>query len=115
MRLQLDRNFNYLSHNNINIIISYHVLCHCLVTGDANFSMDRTSLVVGGFTQPVVARALIEQPGSIEKGLAQRFLWMFPQPVFAEFASLEPIEEIFTDSLGNSVNVLAFTNNHNFY
>ena len=77
--------------------------------------MDRTSLVVGGFTQPVVARALIEQPGSIEKGLAQRFLWMFPQPVFAEFASLEPIEEIFTDSLGNSVNILAFTNNHNFY
>ena len=67
--------------------------------------MDRTSLVVGGFTQPVVARALIEQPGSIEKGLAQRFLWMFPQPVFAEFASLEPIDEKFTDSLGKNINI----------
>lgn len=68
--------------------------------------MDRTSLIVGGFTQPIVARGMIEQPGSIEKGLAQRFLWMFPQPVFAEFASLEPIDEEFTDSLGKNVNVL---------
>ena len=68
--------------------------------------MDRTSLVVGGFTQPVVARGPIEQPGSIEKGLAQRFLWMFPQPVFAEFASLEPIDEKFTDLLGKNTDVL---------
>ena len=64
--------------------------------------MDRTSLVVGGFTQPIVARGLIEQPGSIEKRLAQRFLWMLPQPVFAEFPSLELIDEKFTDSLGNN-------------
>lgn len=28
---------------------------------------------------------------------------MFPQPVFAEFASLEPIDEKFTDSLGKNV------------
>ena len=31
-----------------------------IVSGDANFEMERTALVVGGFTQPVVAKALIE-------------------------------------------------------
>jgi len=62
--------------------------------------MERTSLVVGGFTQPLVARSMIEQPGSTEKGLAQRFLWMFPQPVFEEFSQLEPIDETFTDLIG---------------
>ena len=63
--------------------------------------MERTSLVVGGFTQPIVARTMIEQPGSTEKGLAQRFLWIFPQPVFSEFSELEPIDETFTELLGN--------------
>ena len=62
--------------------------------------MERTSLVVGGFTQPIVARSMIEQPGSTEKGLAQRFLWLFPQPVFEDFSELEPINEIFTDKIG---------------
>ena len=33
-----------------------------LVSGDANFSMDRTALTVGGFTQPIVAKALVELP-----------------------------------------------------
>ena len=63
--------------------------------------MERTSLVVGGFTQPIVARSMIEQPGSTEKGLAQRFLWLFPQPVFEDFSKLEPISEIFTEKIGN--------------
>jgi len=70
-----------------------------IVTGEANFSMERTSLIVGGFTQPVVARQMIEQPGSTEKGIAQRFLWLFPKPVFEEFSTLEPIDEDFTKNL----------------
>lgn len=32
-----------------------------LVTADANFTMERTSLTVGVFTQPMVARQMIEQ------------------------------------------------------
>jgi len=61
--------------------------------------MERTSLVVGGFTQPVVARQMIEQPGSTEKGIAQRFLWLFPKPVFEDFGTLEPIDNDFTERL----------------
>lgn len=44
------------------------------VTGDANFSIESASLTVGGFSPRSVARALIEQPGSTEIGLAQRIL-----------------------------------------
>ncbi len=40
-----------------------------IVTGEANFTMATTSLVVGGFNQPSVARNLIELPGNTEKGL----------------------------------------------
>ena len=67
-----------------------------LVTGDANFNMPTTSLTVGGFNQPSVARALIELPGNAEKGLSQ----VFPEPVYAEFDSLEPINTDFTDKIG---------------
>lgn len=74
-----------------------------LVTGDANFAMERTSLTVGGFTQPMVARQMIEQQGSTEKGLAQRFMWMFPQPLFTKFSNLEPVDEKFMESLGTYV------------
>ena len=56
------------------------------VTGEANFTMEQTSLIVGGFTQPITARALIEQQGSAEKGLSQRFLGIFPKPRFAAAA-----------------------------
>jgi hypothetical protein len=73
---------------------------YCLVTGDANFSMRQTSLTVGGFSQPSVARTLIEQNGSAEIGLSQRFLWLFPKPSFARFNTLEPINERFTSNLG---------------
>lgn len=71
-----------------------------LVSGDANFSMDETNLVVGGFSQPSVARALIEFAGNTEKGFSQRFLWIFPQPSYAHFESLEPVDKQFTDQLG---------------
>ena len=62
--------------------------------------MDRTALTVGGFTQPSVARALIELPASIEKGLTSRFLWIFPKPSFAGFSTLELVEEEFSHYLG---------------
>ena len=65
------------------------------VSGEANFSMETTSLTVGGFNQPSFARALIETPGNAEKGLSQRFLWLFPKPVYGKFNSLEPINKEF--------------------
>ncbi len=64
--------------------------------------MERTALTVGGFTQPSVAKALIELPASVEKGLAQRFLWIVPPPSFAKFDELELIDEEFSDYLGKS-------------
>ena len=62
--------------------------------------MDRTSLTVGGFNQPAVARFLLEMPGNAEKGLSQRFLWLFPKPVYGEFKTLEPSDKKFTDKIG---------------
>ncbi len=73
-----------------------------LVTGDANFNMEKTSLTVGGFTQPIVANSIITMQGSAEKGLAQRFLWNIPKSVFREFATLEPVDAAFTDKLGEN-------------
>lgn len=64
--------------------------------------MERTSLTVGGFNQPAVARSLIELPGNAEKGLSQRFLWLFPKPVYGKFKSLEPVDETFTNKIGKS-------------
>ena len=74
-----------------------------LVTGDANFSMETTCLTVGGFSQPSVARSLIEQSGSAEIGLSQRFLWLFPQPSYCRFNTLEGVDKQFSDSLGEYV------------
>ena len=65
--------------------------------GDANFSMKTTSLTVGGFNQLAVARSLIELPGNAEKGVSQRFLWLFPRPVYGNFESLETIDTVFTE------------------
>ena len=62
--------------------------------------MVSTSLTVGGFNQPSVARTLIELPGNAEKGLSQRFLWLFPRPVYGHFDSLEPTEKTFTHRIG---------------
>ena len=71
-----------------------------VVTGDANFTMEATRLIVGGFNQPSVARCLIELPRNAEKGLSQRFLWLFPKPVYASWSELEPIDQNFYDTLG---------------
>ena len=62
--------------------------------------MKTTSLTVGGFNQPSVARSLIELPGNAEKGLSQRFLWLFPRPVYGNFDSLETIDSVFTGKIG---------------
>ena len=62
--------------------------------------MDSTCLTVGGFCQPSVARALIEQSDSAEIGLSQRFLWLFPQPTYARFHTLESVDTDFMDKLG---------------
>ena len=70
------------------------------MSGEANFHMQTTGLTVGGFTQPSVAKSLIELPQSVEKGLVQRFLWILPKPTYATFASLEPADEKFCDYLG---------------
>ena len=71
-----------------------------LVTGEANFSMDCTSLTIGGFTQPAVARPLIEMPANVEKGFSSQFLWYFPKPCYSKFETLEPVESDFTKALG---------------
>ena len=39
------------------------------VVGDTNFVMKSTQLTVGGFTQPCVARSLIEMPVNDKKRL----------------------------------------------
>ena len=70
------------------------------VTGHANFQMDNTALTVGGFTQPAVARNIIEQHAGAERGFSQRFLWLFPKPTFAKFSSLKPVPEEVTQSIG---------------
>ena len=61
--------------------------------------MERIALTVGGFTQPSVAKGLIELPASTEKGLSQRFLWIFPRPLFSMLESLEMVDEKFCSYL----------------
>ena len=65
--------------------------------------MDATCLTVGGFCQPSVARTLIEQCGSAEIGLSQRFLWLFPQPAYSRFHTLESVDTEFMESLGKVI------------
>ena len=55
--------------------------------------MDSTCFTVGGFSQPSVARVLIEQNGSAEIGLSQRILWLI------HTCTLEAVNNDFTDSL----------------
>lgn len=72
---------------------------HIVVSGDANFSMKRTSLTVGGSINPV-PHTSIELQGNAEKGLSQRFLWMFLKPVYAHFDTLEPADDTFLEMIG---------------
>ena len=68
-------------------------------TGEANFTMASTNLTLGGFTQPTVARSIIELPVNAEKGLSQRFIWTFPKPTYADFETLEPVDTTFSSAL----------------
>lgn len=62
--------------------------------------METTSLTVGGFSQPAVVRGLIDQAGSTEIGLTQRFLWIFPRPAYSRFSTLAEVDMDFTDNVG---------------
>ena len=71
-----------------------------IVSGEANFTMDYTGLVVGGFTQPSVARGLIESIANIEKGVCQRFLWILPKSSPTKFCDFKEMDEEFLDKIG---------------
>ena len=70
--------------------------------------MDKTNLVVGGYNQPAFARSLIETSGNAEKGLSQRFLWLFPKPIYAKFCTLKPIDKDVTSTIGKINNFCYF-------
>ena len=88
---------------------STYVLLLCIVAGNANFKMPRTCLTLCGMTQPATAAPLIVDKNNVDKGLASRFLWIFPKPVFKTFSALEvsankeqkEAAENFTSHLGN--------------
>ena len=69
------------------------------VSGEANFEMKYTGLTIGGFTQPSVARSLIEQPTNVEKGFTQRLLWVVPKPMQVPFDMLQKVNKEFSTSI----------------
>ena len=70
------------------------------MSGDANFSIQRTGMTLGGFIQPIVVRALIEQQSNVEKGLCQRFLWIVPKPTIVTFDQLQQVDTGFMSAIG---------------
>ena len=70
--------------------------------------MSSTNLTLGGFTQPAVARSLIENNANIEKGLSQRFMWVFPKPTYANFETLQPVDTTFTRQLGTHIYIVYY-------
>ena len=70
--------------------------------------MSETRLTIGGFTQPGVARNLIEMPSNTEKGLSHRFLCVFPRPLYGSFDSLEEVNEDFTADIWQVTQLLVF-------
>jgi len=81
-------------------LFPYANICAFTVAGDANFNMPSTNLTLAGFTQPPVARSVIESAGNFEKGLPQRFIWMFPKGTYSYLNKLQPINVTFTTALG---------------
>ena len=73
------------------------------VTGEANFVMQSTRLTIGVFTQPAVARSIIEQPTNADKGLSHRFMWLFPNPFYGKFNSLGTIQKEFQHNIGKKL------------
>lgn len=64
--------------------------------------MNNTNLTVGGFTQPAIARNLIEIPSNSEKGLSHCFIWLFPNPLYQEFSQLGKANQTFIQRLGEA-------------
>ena len=71
----------------------------CIVSGEAIFNMTSTMLTIGGFTQPGVARSLIELPANSEKGLSSQFLWFFPNPLYGKFENFGKLDENFVTKI----------------
>ena len=90
---------HYSTPDNISVLIS----CTCIalaVSGDANFAMAHTGLTLGGFTQPIVTRNLVEMQANVEKGLCQRFLWIAPKPATVSFEQLQQVDQDFSTAVG---------------
>ena len=68
--------------------------------------MKSTSLTVGGFTQPGVARSLIEMPANSDKGLSHRFLWIFPNPLFEKFSELGEVDHTFIEKISKKLAII---------
>lgn len=69
------------------------------VSGEANFSMALINLTVGGFTQPGVARALIDVSANTKKGLSEHFLWLFPTPLYKHIEALTEVDRDFMQKM----------------
>lgn len=92
-----------------NIIISCKLtIIYFSVSGEANFAMSSTKLTVGGFTQPGVARSLIELPSNSEKGLFSRFLWFFPKPLYESFSNLGEVDDDFITKISKLVHACVY-------
>lgn len=72
--------------------------------------MSHTGLTIGGFTQPTVARNLIEVQGNVEKGLCQRFLWLFSKPTTVQFSELQKVDTKFSAAVGKQFTVCDICN-----
>lgn len=95
--------FSIIKLHKYKIIILYsnkYNICNLIVSGEANFLMEHTGLTVGGFTQPNIAKGLIESQSNIEKGVCQRFLWIFPKPHPTKFKELKPVDGGFSNKIG---------------
>lgn len=65
--------------------------------------MNHTGLSLGGFTQPCVARNMLEHPANVEKGLCQRFLWLVPEPTTVAFEELQCVDSSFSTAIGKRI------------
>ena len=65
--------------------------------------MEHTGLTIGGFIQAKIARGIIESTANVEKGLIQRFQWIFPIPYPKKFEELKTISTTFSDSVGKEI------------
>ena len=91
---------NYGSTCSHNYHMYIFIIYTCTVSGEANFAMKHTGLTIGGFTQPSVARNLIDNQSNVEKGLCQRFLWILPRPTTVSFEKLEQVDKDFFTAIG---------------